>query len=60
MIAGGAGGGALLLAAVAFFLCRRRRAKRQSDAPELPQFSKQQQPSEFTPAPLFMTPTVRT
>jgi hypothetical protein len=59
MIAGGAGGGALLLAGVAFFLCRRRHAKRQSDAAELPQFSKQQPPS-FTPAPLFMPPAVRT
>jgi hypothetical protein len=44
---------------VAFFLCRRRHAKRQSDAAELPQFSKQQPPS-FTPAPLFMPPAVRT
>jgi hypothetical protein len=61
MIAGGAGGGALLLAAVAFFLYRRR-SKRQSDG-ELPQFSnsKPQQAAApvFTPAPLFLTPSVR-
>jgi hypothetical protein len=61
MIAGGAGGGALLLAAVAFFMYRRR-SKRQSDG-ELPQFSssKPQQAAApvFTPAPLFLTPAVR-
>jgi hypothetical protein len=61
MIAGGAGGGALLLAAVAFFMYRRR-SKRQSDG-QLPQFSniKPQQASApvFTPAPLFLTPVVR-
>ena len=61
MIAGGAGGGALLLAAVAFFMYRRR-SKRQSDS-ELPQFSnsKPQQAAApvFTPAPLFLTPSVR-
>ena len=50
----------LLLAGVAFFLFRRRRAKRQSNAPKLPQFSKQQPSPSFTPAPLFMTPVVRT
>jgi hypothetical protein len=62
MIAGGAGGGALLLAAVAFFMCRRR-SKRQSDG-QLPQFSDKSKPQQaaapvFTPAPLFLTPSVR-
>ena len=61
MIAGGAGGGALLLAAVAFFMYRRR-SKRHSDG-ELPQFSDikpQAAAPVLAPAPLLMTPSVRT
>ena len=61
MIAGGAGGGALLLAAVAFFMYRRR-SKRQSDG-ELPRFSDikpQAAAPVLAPAPLLMTPSVRT
>ena len=61
MIAGGAGGGALLLAALAFFMYRRR-SKRQSDG-ELPQFSDikpQAAAPVLAPAPLLMTPSVRT
>ena len=64
MIAGGAGGGALLLAAVAFFMYRRRSKRQVALAPAvLPHFSNRKPAHAtapvLTPAPLFLTPAVR-